>query len=36
MYVIGERINGMFEDAKQAIREKDAKVILNDAKLSRF
>jgi len=27
MYVIGERINGMFEDVKHAIREKDAKVI---------
>ena len=27
MYVIGERINGMFTDAKQAIREKDAAVI---------
>ncbi len=27
MYVIGERINGMFSDAKAAIREKDAKVI---------
>jgi len=27
MYVIGERINGMFEDVKQAIRDKDAGVI---------
>lgn len=27
MYVIGERINGMFADVKKAIREKNAKVI---------
>ncbi len=27
MYVIGERINGLFTDVKQAIREKDAKAI---------
>jgi len=27
VYVIGERINGMFADVKRAIREKDAKVI---------
>lgn len=27
MYVIGERINGMFKDVKEAIREKNAKVI---------
>ena len=27
MYVIGERINGMFEDVKQAIREQNVKVI---------
>jgi len=27
MYVIGERINGMFENVKQAIRSKNAKVI---------
>jgi 5-methyltetrahydrofolate corrinoid/iron sulfur protein methyltransferase len=32
MYVIGERINGMFENVKQAIRSKDAKVIQNLAK----
>jgi 5-methyltetrahydrofolate corrinoid/iron sulfur protein methyltransferase len=32
MYVIGERINGMFEDVKQAIREKNAKVIQDLAK----
>ncbi|MGA2264981.1 MAG: dihydropteroate synthase [Phycisphaerae bacterium] len=32
MYVIGERINGMFENVKQAIRGKDAKVIQNLAK----
>jgi 5-methyltetrahydrofolate corrinoid/iron sulfur protein methyltransferase len=32
MYVIGERINGMFEDVKQAIRAKDAKVIQDLAK----
>lgn len=32
MYVIGERINGMFADVKQALREKDAKVIMDLAK----
>jgi len=32
MFVIGERINGMFEDVKQAIRQKDPKVIQNLAK----
>ncbi len=32
MYVIGERINGMFTDAKEAIRQKDAKVIQDLAK----
>jgi 5-methyltetrahydrofolate corrinoid/iron sulfur protein methyltransferase len=32
MYVIGERINGMFEDVKQAIQEKNAEVIQDLAK----
>lgn len=32
MYVIGERINGMFENVKQAIRAKDAAVIQDLAK----
>ncbi len=32
MYVIGERINGMFQDVKQAIQEKNAQVIQNLAK----
>lgn len=32
MYVIGERINGMFEKVKQAIRRKNAKVIQDLAK----
>ena len=32
MYVIGERINGMFQDVKQAIRAKDAAVIQDLAK----
>ena len=32
MYVIGERINGMFEDVKAAIREKKAEVIQDLAK----
>jgi 5-methyltetrahydrofolate corrinoid/iron sulfur protein methyltransferase len=32
MYVIGERINGMFADVKRAIREKDAAVIQDLAK----
>jgi 5-methyltetrahydrofolate corrinoid/iron sulfur protein methyltransferase len=32
MYVIGERINGMFENVKQAIRTKNAKVIQDLAK----
>ena len=32
MYVIGERINGMFNDVKQAIREKNAKVVQDLAK----
>jgi len=32
MYVIGERINGMFENVKRAIRHKDAKVIQDLAK----
>ena len=32
MYVIGERINGMFEDVKKAIQEKDGKVIQDLAK----
>jgi 5-methyltetrahydrofolate corrinoid/iron sulfur protein methyltransferase len=32
MFVIGERINGMFDDVKQAIRRKDAKAIQNLAK----
>lgn len=32
MYVIGERINGMFENVKQAIRHKNAKVIQDLAK----
>jgi 5-methyltetrahydrofolate corrinoid/iron sulfur protein methyltransferase len=32
MYVIGERINGMFENVKQAIRSKNAKVIQDLAK----
>ena len=29
MIIIGERINGMFKDIRQAIKEKDAKVIQN-------
>lgn len=32
MYVIGERINGMFANVKAAIREKDASVIQDLAK----
>lgn len=32
MYLIGERINGMFSDVKQAIADKDKKVIQNLAK----
>jgi len=32
MYVVGERINGMFENVKQAIREKNAAVIQDLAK----
>ena len=32
MYVIGERINGMFEDVKEAIRQKDQQVIQDLAK----
>ncbi|NQU75446.1 MAG: dihydropteroate synthase [Planctomycetes bacterium] len=32
MYVIGERINGMFENVKRAIQRKDAKVIQDLAK----
>ena len=27
MYIIAERINGMFKDVKEAIRERNAKVI---------
>ncbi|MDP7286489.1 MAG: dihydropteroate synthase [Phycisphaerae bacterium] len=32
MYVIGERINGMFQDVKQALQNKDAEVIKDLAK----
>jgi len=32
MYIIGERINGMFKDVKQALRDRDASVIQDLAK----